>query len=30
MDTNTQILQRGFLVYPLELSDTVSTLAVAQ
>jgi hypothetical protein len=28
MDTNTQILQRGFLVYPLELSDTVSTLAV--
>jgi hypothetical protein len=28
MDTNTQILQRGFLAFPMELSDAVSTLDV--
>jgi hypothetical protein len=28
MDTNTQILQRGFLDFPMELSDTASTLDV--
>jgi hypothetical protein len=28
MDTNTQILQRGFLEFPIELSDTASTLDV--
>jgi hypothetical protein len=28
MDTNTQILQRGFLEFTMELSDTVSTLEV--
>lgn len=26
MDTNTQILQRGFLEFPMELSDTASML----
>jgi hypothetical protein len=28
MDTNTQVLRRGFLGCPMELSDTASTLYV--